>query len=581
MSNEINSTSAAAGTRSKPCDAFLSYAHEDLDTVEWLGRLLTSYWIPGRKQRRIFRDRDRITAGGLGLQIFVALEFSRYLIVCCSEHTAESTWVPQEVEAFLKDHQANQVLVCRVGHLSELPQKLPPFLEALWTTTPGSRPFIPDLRGYPERAKGREERRRYREEALALLAPLVGLADKDEVLARRVRRLWRLAIAAGITAITAIASLLVWTWWLTTSQGRFFDFTRSLSAEIGEQEVDDPHALLPAARALGRLDRRDLLERYGLVTRDSSFQALFLAMGYASLPQPDCSAVGVQLAGLDAVAAQTNPVVPLLAEARCTINPGPPREDLLPSTDGDRASLLARAGFHRQAVELVRNWQESPAELLPSLIDVTLAVGEEVGGDSEEAINAWIQGQEAFDSASQALDWLEQFEQKGLLGLPLARRLLPVAREGLTQVAPDFANSWDLRQQLAAHLVLVGNAAAARELIATTDPQVIDVATPLVYEDAELGWAWRGLALARLGDFPPAEAAFDKAAAIATRPTLRSPTYENWEDLAAVFALADDWRRAFDTFHELPDGRARVKQGMKLIELWEAEKTRNARPSQG
>lgn len=466
------------------------------------------------------------------------------------------------------------MLVCRVGRLSDPPQKLPPFLEVLWATTPGSRPFIPDLRGYPERAKGREERRRYREEALALLAPLVGLADKDEVLARRARRLRRMAAAVGIAAIAAVASFLAWTWWLTTPRGRFFDLTRSLSSEVGNQVVDDPHTLLPAARALGRLDRRDLLERYAVVTRDPSFQILFLAMGYASLPQPDCGAVRAKLAGLDATTARSNPIVPLVAEAHCTIAPGLPKEDLLPSSNGDRASLLARAGLHHEAVELVRNWQGSPAELLPALIDVTLATGEEIGIDSKAAIDAWIQDQEAFDSASQALDWLEQFEQKGLLGLPLAKRLLPVAREGLLRLAPDFANSWDLRQQLAAHLVLAGDVDAARELLATTDPRVIDVATPLVYEDADLGWAWRGLALERLGDLPSAEAAFDKAAAIATRPALRSRTYEDWEDLAAVFALADDWRRAFHTFYELPDGRSRVRQGLKLIELWEAKNVR-------
>lgn len=572
---EEHGTLAAPKIKPRPFDAFISYAHEDLPSVEWLSRLLTSYWIPGRKPRRIFRDRDRITAEGLGGQIFAALESSRYLIVCCSEHTADSEWVPLEVEAFLKDHSANQVLVCRVGRLFDSPRELPHFLEALWEQTPGSTPFIPDLRGYPERAKGREERRCYREEALALLAPLVGMADKDEVLARRARRLRKVAASAGIAAIAAITAFFVWTWWLTTPRGRFFDLTQSLSAEITDQAVDDPHALLPAARALGRLDRRDLLERYAAITRDPSFQTLFLVMGYASLPQPDCTAVRTKLAGLDVTTARTNPIVPLVAEAHCTIDPGRLKEDLLSLSTGDRASLLARAGLHHEALELIKNWQGPPAELLPPLIDATLATRADIGVDSRAAIDHWIRGQVLFDSASQSLAWLEQFEQKGLLSLPLATQLLTVARDGLTPIPPDFANSWDLRQQLAAHLALVGDVDTARELIATTDPQVMDVATPLVYEDADLGWAWRGLAMARL-DLSSAEAAFDKAVVIATRPPLRSRTYEDWENLAAVFTLADDWRLAFDTFYKLPDGRSRVRQGMKLIELWEAKETRNA-----
>ena len=116
---------------------------------------------------------------------------------------------------------------------------------------------------------------------------------------------------------------------------------------------------------------------------------------------------------------------------------------------------------------------------------MTLATGEEVGVDLEAAINAWIRDQDAFDSASQALDWLKQFEQKGLLGLPLARRLLPVAREGLAQLPPDNVNTWDFRQQLAAHLALAGDVAAARELIAATDPG-------LRRRGSRLGVAWPG-----------------------------------------------------------------------------------------
>lgn len=172
----------------RPNDAFLSYAHEDLGSVEWLARLLESYWVPGQKPRRIFWDRDRIIARGLDEQIFDELRASRHLIVCCSRHTAESSWVQRELADFLREHEAARVLVCRVGERTGPPEPLPPFLTRLWEGSERAVPFVPDLRGQPEREKGRGPRRRNLEEALALLAPLVGAQGKDEVLARRARR---------------------------------------------------------------------------------------------------------------------------------------------------------------------------------------------------------------------------------------------------------------------------------------------------------------------------------------------------------------------------------------------------------
>lgn len=558
----------------KTNDAFLSYAHEDLGSVEWLGRLLTSYWVPGRKQRRIFRDRDQITAEGLGKQIFAALRSSRYLIVCWSEQTSASSWVQQEVAAFLQDHPPEQVLVCRVGELKNPPPPLPSFLEALWEGAAAERPYVPDLRGFPERVRGRQERQRYREEALTLLAPLVGLASKDKVLARRARSFWALAAAVGGVAAALSLAFLVWNWWLTTPNGRFFDLTRSLSAEIAGQELNEPLMLAPAARALGRLDRRDLLERFAAVTSDSSFRAQFLAGGYASLPQPDCQAARARLVTLS-TSDEGATEVSLLVEAHCSgAEPTAPTTIALPTDPARRAALLAQTGFLQQAEEILRSWSGSAVDLLPVLVDVTLAKGGEVAGDYHASLEAWRNEQDAHSVAVDVLGWLKLFDQKDLLALPLARQLQKEAGAQLARLEPDYGNSWALRQQLAAHRARSGESPLARQLIAATDPRALNVATPRVYEDSASGWAWRGLALLRLGDRTSAEAAFDKAFKIASRPALQSRTYEEWPTLAFVFALADDWRRTFETFHAPADGRARTIQGLKLIELWAARKAR-------
>jgi TIR domain len=83
-------------------DAFLSYAHEDRDTVAWLHRLLRLFWVPGKRRRNLFLDEFSLSAGPLTDGLRQALRDSRYLIVCCSEASARSKYVDLEIEEFLK-----------------------------------------------------------------------------------------------------------------------------------------------------------------------------------------------------------------------------------------------------------------------------------------------------------------------------------------------------------------------------------------------------------------------------------------------------------------------------------------------
>ena len=88
--------------KSPSYDAFLSYAHEDEETVTWLNHILSTYWVPGFRKRKIFQDLQRVTAASLDQQILGALYSSRFLIVCFSEATRHSEWVHKEVEEFLQ-----------------------------------------------------------------------------------------------------------------------------------------------------------------------------------------------------------------------------------------------------------------------------------------------------------------------------------------------------------------------------------------------------------------------------------------------------------------------------------------------
>lgn len=90
---------------------FISYNHEDVKWAKWLQRKLEWYRLPTEARnefsgsgyiRPVFRDRDTLTAGVLNDELRSHLEASKYLVVICSPHSAQSQWVSDEVKAFIK-----------------------------------------------------------------------------------------------------------------------------------------------------------------------------------------------------------------------------------------------------------------------------------------------------------------------------------------------------------------------------------------------------------------------------------------------------------------------------------------------
>lgn len=90
--------------------AFISYNHRDVRWAKWLRRKLEWYRLPAeihnefedsRFIRPVFRDRDELDSGVLGDELRKRLEASKYLIVICSPNSAQSTWVSDEVQAFI------------------------------------------------------------------------------------------------------------------------------------------------------------------------------------------------------------------------------------------------------------------------------------------------------------------------------------------------------------------------------------------------------------------------------------------------------------------------------------------------
>lgn len=245
---------------SKTYDAFISYAHEDQATATWLHSVLSKYWVPGRRSRTIFLDRSHIVAGQLTDTIKEALRSSRYLVVCCSQAAADSPWVNREIDEFLGTHQAEQVLACLVGPATSERPTLPPSMQSVERTR--GELYTPDLRGEPASARGRAALV-YRHEALALVAPLVGLDDRTAVLGRARKSRRALAATAGLAAVIAIGEV---------SQSRDASLARTLAGVSIQQLRADPEVSLlfavEAAERSSASEAADALRRALFASRE-------------------------------------------------------------------------------------------------------------------------------------------------------------------------------------------------------------------------------------------------------------------------------------------------------------------------
>jgi tetratricopeptide (TPR) repeat protein len=104
--------------------AFLSYSHHDSEVAGWLHDALEEFQVPKRlvgtltdqgavpkRLTPIFRDRHELAAAGdLGEEIEEAIAGSRFLIVLCSPHAAQSRWIDEEIACFKKMHREDRIL---------------------------------------------------------------------------------------------------------------------------------------------------------------------------------------------------------------------------------------------------------------------------------------------------------------------------------------------------------------------------------------------------------------------------------------------------------------------------------------
>ena len=108
--------------------AFISYAREDTDVAGWIHSKLEKYPYPKEfvKEenrpshpyliRKIFIDTQDlpVTINKYTDNIRKAISESRYMIVICSEHSASSVHVSEEIRYFLETHENNSSLILPV-----------------------------------------------------------------------------------------------------------------------------------------------------------------------------------------------------------------------------------------------------------------------------------------------------------------------------------------------------------------------------------------------------------------------------------------------------------------------------------
>lgn len=198
--------------------AFISYRHAERDSAvaKALHTRIEQYKIPKgldargrRKLGLVFRDEEELhTASNLSAEIREALGKSEYLIVVCTENTAQSPWVPREISHFLETHDRQHVLtVLASGEPGQVFPRELTHVEKPDGTVEVIEPLALDIRaGSPG-----SMRRKLGKELPRLLSAMLG-CPYDALVLREQRRKFRrwISLSALVLAVVlGFSSMLV------------------------------------------------------------------------------------------------------------------------------------------------------------------------------------------------------------------------------------------------------------------------------------------------------------------------------------------------------------------------------------
>ena len=192
--------------------AFISYSHADKAWASWIQKSLERSRIPAaisrdepsvpRRIAPVFRDDTDLVSHGSVLEVLKKeLEDSRFLIVICSPDSAKSSWVSDEIQAFIDMGRADRIipLIVRGVPHSKDPETecLPP---ALLTLDREAEPLGIDVQEHGKNGA-----------YVRVVASLLGV-KLDQIIQRdrKIRRRKRIACVSLAIAALAIAGFLVW-----------------------------------------------------------------------------------------------------------------------------------------------------------------------------------------------------------------------------------------------------------------------------------------------------------------------------------------------------------------------------------
>ena len=192
--------------------AFISYSHADKAWASWIQKSLERSRIPAaisrdepsvpRRISPVFRDDTDLVSHGSVLEVLKKeLEDSRFLIVICSPDSAKSSWVSDEIQAFIDMGRADRIipLIVRGVPHSKDPETecLPP---ALLTLDREAEPLGIDVQEHGKNGA-----------YVRVVASLLGV-KLDHIIQRdrKIRRRKRIACVSLAIAALAIAGFLVW-----------------------------------------------------------------------------------------------------------------------------------------------------------------------------------------------------------------------------------------------------------------------------------------------------------------------------------------------------------------------------------
>ncbi len=564
-------------------DAYISYAHENKASARWLATILRNYWVPFRKRRKIFFDQARPTAGNLHEQITKALCQSRFLVVCASDDATNSSRVNEEIRIFRRYHNSENVLFCRIGDIAddmlpdEISDEYAKYQQAessLTSTTYSDQKVVPDLRGDPANAIG-EVRNKYKEILLPLLARIMGFSDQREFTDTTKRK--RYQMAYGIVALLTIMVMVIgiWSYWLTTPN-RMHHSAIQDAVELAETENRGSH-IIPLARLVATTGGRAAIERLA-ASHNDTYKPLVLAVGYAMLDPPFCNEVAYQFARLKLADDETYLFRDgaLIAARVCSeldIQIARPQFD----HEDDRAQAqwalhLARSGWWAEARKVLLNGNIPNSWKLDILIELQLSGDVVSSAEIEAVLQAWMA-----EMKPDELIWdlwglvkpLATLDFAGELQSPVAQTILPIIIDTFilyNEQQIRMENTWDRIQQVAAH-------AAGAGYLQATEALLVLAPEPSSTDHWSTGWAWRGLALDRLGRAEDATEAFRKAKLVELQTLQETVGHKQWQTMLETLALADRWREVFRAADKPNDQSARLDLKIRALELWYQRKS--------